>query len=87
MTVAEDFNATLREALAEIEAAGLAEAATATQDRCFAACTTSSEWLGEVGDAVTALLREHGARMPAATREKLKRCLSEVGKVWPKYRP
>ncbi len=52
----------LREALAEVEAAGFGEAAAETRRRCFSAYTTSSEWLGEVGCALADLLRARGTR-------------------------
>jgi hypothetical protein len=87
MTAASDFTGTLSEAMAEIRAVGLSEEATAAYEKCFAAYSTSSEWLGEVGEALTALLREHGDSLPETTQEKLRICLREVGKVWPKYRP
>lgn len=76
----------LREALSEIEATGLIAAASETRDRCFSSYTTSSEWLGEVGNAITELLHAYGPSIPGAARGKLKSCLSEVAKVWPKYR-
>jgi hypothetical protein len=82
-----DFTRILGEALDEAGAAGLAGPAERAREQCFAACTTSSERLGEVGSAVSALLRDHGAALPAPTRAKLKTCLSEAAKVWPKYRP
>jgi hypothetical protein len=84
--VPEDFTTTLREALAEVEAAGLVEAAAEARWRCFSSYATSSEWLGEVGSAVSALLRAHGLSIPAPTRNKLGFCLNEVAKVWPKFR-
>lgn len=86
MTTVADFTPRLREALAEIKAAGLVEAAAEAEGRCFAAYTTSSEWLGEVGEALSNLLREHRAALPRTAVEKLRYCLGEVAKVWPKYR-
>jgi hypothetical protein len=77
----------LREALGEIRVAGLADAAKEVEDRCLIAFTTSFEFLGEVGEALTALLRAHGSAIPEPTRAKLRACLAEVAKVWPKYRP
>ncbi|HTY93671.1 MAG TPA: hypothetical protein VMC02_07275 [Steroidobacteraceae bacterium] len=76
----------LREALLDLEAAGLAVQAQAARDRCFAACATSSEWLGEVGVALTGLLAACGPSIPPSTREKLRTCLKEVAKVWPRFR-
>jgi hypothetical protein len=87
MTAVPDLSGLLSEAMAEIRDAGLSEEARVAYEKCFAAYSTSSEWLGEVGEAVTALLRDHGASLPEATKDKLRICLKEVGKVWPKYRP
>ena len=81
MTVVEDFANTLREALTEVEAAGLVEPAAAARRQCFCACTTSSEWLGEVGGALSALLRDHGASLPRTIQAKLRFCLGEVAKA------
>ena len=86
MPVGADFTGTLKQALAEVEAAGHGQAAEEARSRCFAAYTSSSEWLGEVGEAVSALLREHRGSLPETTRRKLRYCLDEVAKVWPKYR-
>lgn len=86
MTVVRDFTPTLKEALAEIEAAGLTTAAAEARERCFASATTSSEWLGEVGSAIADLLHAHDPSIPGAARKKLKFCLKEVAKVWPKFR-
>ena len=82
----EDFPSQLREALAEVEAAGFAAPAAAVRDRCFSGYTSSSEWLGEVGVSVTGLLAAYGPAIPKVTRDKLKACLNEVAKVWPKFR-
>ncbi|MGQ0522399.1 MAG: hypothetical protein ACT4P8_01920 [Betaproteobacteria bacterium] len=86
MMATDDFSSTLKEALAEVAAAGHTKAAEEAQSRCFAACTTSSEWLGEVGNAVSSLLQDHNVSLPETTRRKLRYCLDEVAKVWPKYR-
>ena len=86
MNVVLDFTPALKAALVEIEAAGLTAAAAEARERCFASATTSSEWLGEVGSAITDLLQAHGASIPGAAREKLEFCLNEVAKVWPKFR-
>ncbi len=82
----EDFTHSLHEALAEVEAAGFVGAAEEARRPCFAAYTTSSEWLGEVGCAVTELLRVHGSSLSTATQRKLRFCLNEVAKVWPRFR-
>jgi hypothetical protein len=67
LAVVEDFTHTLREALAEVEAAGFAGAAAETRRRCFSAYATSSEWLGEV--AVADLSRAHGPSLPLRSKE------------------
>lgn len=83
----EDFRSQLESALAELTAAGWAEAAAACRKRCLeCAFTTSTEWLGEAGAAVDDLLQVVGPRMPAATRSRLLAVLSRIGRVWPKYR-
>jgi hypothetical protein len=65
----------------------LTESATELEERAFAAYTTSSEWLGEVGEAILEFRSREGKRVPANVADLLDRCLREVGKVWPKYRP
>jgi len=49
--------------------------------------TTSSEYLGEVGEGITRFLESNGRNLPPATLGKFRTCLMEIGKVWPKYRP
>jgi len=87
MTSVEDFRSLLREALNEAEGAGFGSVVDEVRARCFATYTTSSEWLGEVGDAIADLIARHGADLPRSTVTKLNCCLREVGKVWPKYHP
>jgi hypothetical protein len=86
MSAGTDFTGTLKQALAEVKAAGHVRAAEDATSLCFAAYTTSSEWLGAVGETVSALLRDHRGSLPETTRQKLRYCLDEVAKVWPKYR-
>lgn len=78
---------TLREAVQEARAAGLTEAASELEARVFAAYTTSSEWLGEVGTAIHEFLQRERGRIPTSVARLLDACLAEVGKVWPRYRP
>ena len=85
MTHIQNFTPRLREALSEIEAAGFVAPAEVARSRCFAAYTSSSEWLGEVGASITELLATCGPSIPVATREKLHVCLNEVAKVWPAF--
>ena len=88
MTIpAGDFTESLRQAIAESRAAGLDESVRELEKRTSVAYTTSSEYLGAVGEAITAFLRLSGRDLPPATVAKFRSCLAEVGKVWPKYRP
>ena len=82
-----DFTETLRQAIAESRGAGLELPARELEATVFAAYTTSSEYLGEVGAAVSRFLKMNSRELPPATAAKLRSCLAEVGKVWPKYRP
>ena len=81
-----DFTTDLEEALSELESHGFHAQVAEARQRCFAACTTSSEWLGEAGEAIDALLRSCGSSVPQTSRIRLEGCLREVRKVWPKYR-
>ena len=82
-----DFSPALRQAIKLAREAGLTESATELEERAFAAYTTSSEWLGEVGEAILQFRAREGKRVPADVAELLDQCLREVGKVWPKYGP
>lgn len=82
-----DFTETLRQAIAESRAAGLDLSARELEGTVFAAYTTSSEYLGEVGEAITHFLKLNGRDLPPATVAKFHYCLAVVGKVWPKYQP
>jgi hypothetical protein len=75
----------LRKALSEIEAAGFAARGEVARSRCFAAYTSSSEWLGEVGESITEVLATCGPSILVVTREKLYACIEEVAKVWPAF--
>jgi len=67
--------------------AGLTESATNLEERSFAAYTTSSEWLGEVGEAIMQFRSREVKRVPAEVTDLLDECLTEIGKVWSKYKP
>ena len=85
--VVADFSPALRQAIKLAREAGLTESATELEERAFAAYTTSAEWLGEVGEAILQFRAREGKRVPADVAELLDQCLTEVGKVWPKYGP
>ena len=78
-----DFHPMLRAAIAEARAAGLEPSASSLETRAFSAYTTSSELLGETGDAILEFLRTAGDAVPPPVAEKLKRCMAEIRKVWP----
>ena len=67
--------------------AGLTRAATELEERSLAAYTTSSELLGEVGEAILRFRSLEGKRVPSEVDELLDQCLREIGKVWPRYKP
>lgn len=79
-----DFRPTLRSAIAEAKAAGLADSAYLLDEHAFAAYATSSESLGEIGLAIKAFLASAGSALPDSVAEKLNACLVEVSKVWPR---
>jgi hypothetical protein len=81
-----DLAQALREALQLARSAGLDEAADELEGRCFAAYTTSSEWLGEVGLAVVHFLSRERGQVPVTLERRLYDCLTEVQKVWPEIR-
>ena len=87
MTQVQDFMPTLRLAMAEARAAGLSVACDELEARVSACYATSSEWLGECGLAILAFKSTHRARLPVSTRRKLRACLREISKVWPKFWP
>ena len=68
-------------------AAGPTQSATELEERSLAAATTSSEWLGEVGEAILQFRSREGKRVPAEVAQRLDHCLKEIGKVWPRYKP
>lgn len=82
---AADLGPALRQAIQLAREAGLRESATELERRAFSAYTTSSEWLGEVGEAILQFRGREGDRVPADVTRLLEQCLAEVGKVWPKY--
>ena len=81
---AADFTQTLQQAIHESRAAGLD--VRDLEQTAGGVYTTSSEYLGEIGAAISRFLKSNGHRLPPATAAKFRGCLAEVGKVWPKYR-
>ena len=82
-----DFGPQLKQAIMLARQAGLTASAAELEKRASAACTTSSEFLGQVGEAILQFRSREGKRVPAEVADLLDECLWEVGKVWPRYRP
>jgi hypothetical protein len=82
-----DFSRALRQAIKLAREAGLTESATELEGRAFASYSTSSEWVGEVGEAIQQFRAREGEKIPPDVAELLDQCLTEVGRVWPKYKP
>ena len=85
-TQVEDFYPLLREAIAEARAAGLKSLANSLESRSFAAYTTSSELLGETGQAIVEFLQASNAKVPPTVAAKLKECLRQIQQVCPEIR-
>ena len=81
-----DFAPRLKRAIELAREAGLEDSAAELEGRAFAAYTTSSEWLGEVGDAIHRFRARHGTRIPREAAALFDECLAEVAKVWPKFK-
>jgi hypothetical protein len=82
-----DFTPKLLDAIRLAREAGLTHSATELEERSFAAYTTSSEWLGVVGEAILRFRSREGKRVPAGVEARLDECQREIGKVWPRYKP
>ena len=78
-----DTSSLLREIVAGLRAIGLADDASEFERRCFAAYTTGSEWLGEVGLAIKQLRASTEAETLVPVQPLLDQCAVEVSKVWP----
>jgi predicted lipid-binding transport protein (Tim44 family) len=76
---AEDFSATLHQAIEEARASGVdvpeLEASANT------AYTTSSEYLGEVGEAIARFLKNNRSALPSTTVNKFRHCLAQAGRA------
>lgn len=79
-----DLRPMLKSAIAEARNVGLEAAASQLESRAFAAYTTSSELLGETGDAIKEFLKAGGSEVPPLAASQLNRCLKEIRKVWPR---
>ncbi|MEN6585809.1 MAG: hypothetical protein ABFE02_07190 [Sulfuricella sp.] len=80
---ADDFLPILKAAIAEARELGLNEECDALEQQALACTTTASEFLAEIQRFKT---RTKG-RLNPSIKQKLRFCLTEIGKVWPKFRP
>jgi hypothetical protein len=85
-TEVRDFFPLLREAIAEARANGLASLAESLDSRSSAVYATSSELLGETGQAIVEFLRAGGTKVQPTVAAKLQECLRQVQRVWPEIR-
>ena len=49
------------------------------------AWTTGSELLGELGQEISKLHREHGDKFSSSTRDQMEEALQMVARVWPDF--
>ena len=49
------------------------------------AWTTGSELLGELGQEITKLRREHADKLSTSTRDQMEEALQMVARVWPDF--
>ena len=82
----ENFLPLLREAIADARAAGLGNLADVLEQASLASCTTSSELLSAIGQAIVGFLRAGGEAVPPTLVAKLNTCLQHVQVVWPGIR-
>jgi hypothetical protein len=80
-----DISPVLKRLIAELHAGGLDAAARELEGHCFAAYTSSSEWLGEVGAALNRFRSGNHGRYAQELDPLIDQCLREVGKVWPHF--
>ena len=80
-----DISPVLKRIISELHSAGLDSAAHELEAHCFAAYTTSSEWLGEVGTALERFRGANRGRYSADLDPLIDQCLREVGRVWPRF--
>lgn len=74
-----DFMPSLQRAIALAREAGLTESAAELESRRTAAYTTSSEFLGEVGEAILRFRAQEGRRLPPEVSSLLHECQREIG--------
>ena len=77
----------LWQAMAESRASGHAASVEELERTSRAAYETYSDYLSEVGVALVRVLKQHGKELPPDTTARLRLCLAEVDKAWPKYLP
>jgi hypothetical protein len=80
-----DISPVLRRLISELHSGGLDSAARELEAHCFAAYTSSSEWLGEVGAALYRFRSVNRGRYSPELDPLIDQCLREVGRAWPHF--
>src|ERR1700752_471737 len=80
-----DISPVLKRLISELHSGGLDSAARELEAHCFAAYTSSSEWLGEVGAALYRFRSVNRGRYSPDLDPLIDQCLREVGRVWPHF--
>jgi hypothetical protein len=81
-----DFLPDLKAAADHLDASGFHAEAEEVRGLATAFWTTSSEMLGEIGDALARILRLRGSALPGPVRATFEAALVEIRKVWPSLR-
>lgn len=80
-----DVTPLLKRLISGLRSGGLDLAARELEAHCFAAYTSSSEWLGEVSTALRRFRSVNRGLYPPELDPLIDQCLREVGKVWPHF--
>lgn len=84
---ASNLTSKLERAIALSRQAGLTATVDELEGSANGVYTTSSEYLGEVGEAIQKFQAREGKRIPPEAAELLDDCLRDIGVLWPKYIP
>lgn len=77
-----DFTPRLRDAIERIREAGLSIEAEELDSSLQYSSTSSSEIIGEIGQAILGVQRRMGDALPIEVSEQLELCMAEIREVW-----